>query len=197
MPRIPPRYTTILATIDAAAPTSPARPRRFRPAAYARKRERHRPEREVTWPDSGTDAIAAIASQRRRVSSAQSESGRSIATAPSRWPPDVWIERYGASENASPPTSASRAGGGATGATRRRRCPRRGMSAARTRSTRRLGPEQEVQRPEDESERPPGEADPLRGLRLEAVRVEPRGPRARAGVRAARGCTSSAGGRRA
>ena len=39
------------------------------------------------------------------------------------------------------------------------------------------GPEQEVQRPEDESERPPGEVDPLRGLRLEAVRVEPRGPR--------------------
>ena len=60
------------------------------------------------------------------------------------------------------------------------------------------GPEERVQRPEDDRERPAGVVRPLRRLGLEAVGVEPRRmPAARAGARGARGCTSSAGGRRA
>ena len=103
----------------------------------------------------------------------------------------LWSTRYGASANASPPASAAPRGSRATAARRGRARRRRRTSGARTTFQRADGPEERVQRPEDEP-RTASRRSSIRvgDLGLEAVRVEPRrARRARAGARRARGCS--------
>ena len=150
----------------------PTRRPRPRTSAYATKNGTA-PSARWSWPESGIDASASVASHQRSRSQAQSAAGSRIESGPSRCSV-LCATRYGAIANAQP-ADDRRTERDAERAQPERRHPARDHVQRQSEQVpREHWAEQPLERPEDERERPAGRVDALWRLRLELVRVKPR-----------------------